>query len=120
MIKVNYISEISLPSHSGYTQHVLKICDAFSESYKTNLFLVKNNTRYKILQKNYLLKNKFNIVPFKRKKYNINFFLTATILVNENKTFNDNIYEFETKGIPFLASLGRGILKEFQEKKKGL
>jgi hypothetical protein len=68
MIKVNYISEISLPSHSGYTQHVLKICDAFSESYKTNLFLFKNNTRYKILQKNYLLKNKFNLVPFKKKK----------------------------------------------------
>jgi glycosyltransferase involved in cell wall biosynthesis len=75
MIKVNYISEISLPSHSGYTQHVLKICDAFSESYKTNLFLFKNNTRYKILQKNYLLKNKFNLVPFKKKNYNINFFL---------------------------------------------
>ena len=53
-------------------------------------------------------------------RHNIDFFLTATILVNENKIFNDNIYEFETKGIPFLASLGRGILKEFQEKKKGL
>jgi hypothetical protein len=54
------------------------------------------------------------------RRNDIEFFLTATILVNENKIFNDNIYEFETKGIPFLASLGRGILKEFQEKKKGL
>jgi len=75
MIKVNYISEISLPSHSGYTQHVLKICDAFSESYKTNLFLFKNNIKYKILQKKYLLKNEFNILPFEKKNYNINFFL---------------------------------------------
>ena len=54
------------------------------------------------------------------RRNDIEFFLTSTILVNENKIFNDNIYEFENKGIPFLASLGRLILKEFQEKKKGL
>ena len=34
-------------------------------------------------------------------------FLTATVLVNENQIFNDNNYEFEELGIPFLASLGR-------------
>jgi len=42
-------------------------------------------------------------------RYNIAFFLTATILVNENKTFNDGIYEYDEVGIPFLASLGRKI-----------
>ena len=75
MIKINYISEISLPSNSGYAQHVLKICDAFSENYKTNLFLFKSNIKYKILQKNYLLKNEFKILSFKKKNYNKNFFL---------------------------------------------
>ena len=34
------------------------------------------------------------------------FFLTATLLVNENQIFNDDTYEFETKGIPFLGALG--------------
>ena len=39
----------------------------------------------------------------------ISFFLTATILVNENGTFNDNNYEYESLGIPFLAELGRRV-----------
>jgi len=39
----------------------------------------------------------------------IEFLLAATVLVNENQTFNDNIYEFETKGIPFLAEIGRQL-----------
>ena len=74
MIKVNYISELSLPSNSGYAQHVLKICDAFSKTYKTNLYSFKNKNEYKILQRNYLLKNKFNILPFQKKKFKVNFF----------------------------------------------
>lgn len=42
-------------------------------------------------------------------KNNVDFLLTATILVNKNGIFNDNNYEFEEVGIPFLASLGRGL-----------
>ncbi len=42
-------------------------------------------------------------------KYNLAFFLTATIHVNENQIFNDGVYEYEDLGIPFLASLGRKI-----------
>lgn len=42
-------------------------------------------------------------------KNKIEFLLAATLLVNENQTFNDNVYEFEEKGIPFLAELGRQI-----------
>ena len=37
----------------------------------------------------------------------IEFLLSATLLVNKNQIFNDNTYEFETVGIPFLAQLGR-------------
>lgn len=39
----------------------------------------------------------------------VHFLLSATILVNENEVFNDDTYEFETIGIPFLAQLGREI-----------
>lgn len=42
-------------------------------------------------------------------KNNLEFLLTATILVNKNGIFNDNMYEYDTIGIPFLAALGRGI-----------
>ena len=42
-------------------------------------------------------------------KNNIRFFLSATILVNKNEIFNDDIYEYDTIGIPFLAELGRAF-----------
>ena len=40
----------------------------------------------------------------------IEFLLTATIHVNENQIFNDNIYEYDSIGFPFMAGLGRAIL----------
>lgn len=40
---------------------------------------------------------------------NIAFLLSATLLVNKNGIFNDNNYEYESLGIPFLAALGREI-----------
>jgi hypothetical protein len=35
--------------------------------------------------------------------------VTATILVNSNGIFNDNNYEYDEVGIPFLAQLGREL-----------
>lgn len=40
---------------------------------------------------------------------NVDFLLTATILVNKDGIFNDNVYEYDEIGIPFLAALGREI-----------
>lgn len=37
----------------------------------------------------------------------VEFLLTATIMVNANGIFNDDHYEYDTIGIPFLAQLGR-------------
>lgn len=51
-------------------------------------------------------------------KNNVDFLLTATILVNKNGIFNDNVYEYDTIGIPFLASLGREIHALEIERKK--
>ncbi len=42
-------------------------------------------------------------------KNKVEFMLTATILVNKDGFFNDNIYEYDDIGIPFLAELGREI-----------
>lgn len=54
-------------------------------------------------------------------RYKIAFFLTATIKVNENETFNDGVYEYEELGIPFLASLGRKIYEyELKREKRKL
>ncbi len=41
----------------------------------------------------------------------VEFLLSATILTNSNKIFNDNRYEIDALGIPFLAALGREIYR---------
>lgn len=43
------------------------------------------------------------------KNNGVEFMVTATLLVNKNKIFNDGIYEYEEIGIPFLAELGRQL-----------
>jgi hypothetical protein len=48
----------------------------------------------------------------------VDFILTATILVNSNGIFNDNTYEYDEIGIPFLAQLGREIYEIELERKK--
>ena len=39
----------------------------------------------------------------------IEFFLTATIYTNKNKTINDNVYEYDETAIPFLAKLSQSL-----------
>ncbi|MGK0184764.1 MAG: hypothetical protein ACI9R3_000538 [Verrucomicrobiales bacterium] len=39
----------------------------------------------------------------------IEFFLSATLLVNANGTFNDDVYEYDTIGVPFMRDLGRAV-----------
>lgn len=52
-------------------------------------------------------------------KNHIEFIMTATILVNKDNIFNDDAYEYDDIGIPFLAELGREIYKnELNRKSK--
>ncbi|MBD3223887.1 MAG: hypothetical protein GF313_04110 [Caldithrix sp.] len=60
----------------------------------------------------YLIDNAY-IVDFKNK---IEFLLTAVIHVNANRIFNDNQYEYDSVGFPFLASLGR-IIYEYEKER---
>jgi len=46
------------------------------------------------------------IVDFRNK---IEFILSATIYTNENQTFNDDHYEYEKVGLPFMKNLGQAI-----------
>ncbi len=49
---------------------------------------------------------------------NIDFLLTATILVNKDGIFNDDAYEYDEIGIPFLAQLGREIYNQEVNRKQ--
>ncbi|MEP4884466.1 serine hydrolase [Maribacter dokdonensis] len=51
-------------------------------------------------------------------KNNIDFLLTATILDNKDGIFNDDVYEYDEIGIPFLAQLGREIYQQELQRKK--
>ena len=48
----------------------------------------------------------------------VEFLLTATILVNENGIFNDDLYEYDEVGIPFLAALGRQVYEYEKEQRQ--
>jgi hypothetical protein len=50
------------------------------------------------------------------KKYTISFLITATIHVNRNGIFNDDVYEYDSIGFPFLAELGRQLHSYYIEK----
>lgn len=52
------------------------------------------------------------------KANNVEFMVTATLLVNKNGIFNDNQYEFDEVGIPFLAELGRQLYSFELNRKK--
>lgn len=56
------------------------------------------------------------IVDFENK---IEFFLSAIIHVNENGIYNDDQYEYDQIGVPFMAELGRKIYEhELKRKRK--
>ena len=50
-------------------------------------------------------------------KNQIEFMISATILVNKDQVFNDNIYDYDEVGLPFLGELGRQLYnKNFKKK----
>src|SRR6056300_1660186 len=51
-------------------------------------------------------------------KNNVEFILIATILVNKNQIFNDNNYEYDEIGIPFLSALGKEIYRYERKRKR--
>ena len=46
----------------------------------------------------------------------VEFFLAATIHVNEDGVFNDDNYEYESVGLPFLSKLGT-VVYEYEKKR---
>lgn len=55
------------------------------------------------------------IVDFER---NIEFFLSATIYCNSDEILNDDVYDYEKIGFPFLKNLGRAIYQYEWKRKK--
>ncbi len=62
----------------------------------------------------YMLENAY-VVDFKK---NIEFFVSAVILANEDGIFNDEKYDYETVSFPFLGNLGQLLYKYESERKR--
>ena len=62
----------------------------------------------------YMIDNAY-IVDFDNK---IEFLLTAVLQVNENEIYNDDTYEYDEVGFPFLAELGRAIYEVERKRKR--
>lgn len=98
----------TLPPKLGYDP------DEFYDSY-VKFFIFGDNTdpmpnHIKIYNKvGYAYGTLTDCAYIKDTKNNIDFMVTATILVNSNGIFNDNNYEYDEVGIPFLAQLGREL-----------
>lgn len=54
----------------------------------------------------------------KDEENDVDFMVTATILVNKDGIFNDDVYEYDEIGIPFLAQLGRELHQLELKRKK--
>lgn len=50
--------------------------------------------------------------------HQVEFILAATILCNSDGVFNDDRYDYETVGIPFLARLGRAVLEHERRRER--
>lgn len=61
----------------------------------------------------YLIDNAF----IQAKENKIEFFLSAVIHVNEDQIYNDDKYEYDEIGLPFLANLGK-IIYEYEKGRK--
>ena len=106
----------TLPKHTGYDH------EEYYDSYG-KFFLYGDSTEpipehIEIFNKvGYAYGTLTDCAYIKDTKNKVEFMLTATILVNKDGVFNDDHYEYDEVGIPFLAELGRELYKIELERK---
>ncbi|MGB3849144.1 MAG: serine hydrolase [Tunicatimonas sp.] len=108
-----YMSQ--LPRETAYPNYASDTTEDYYDSY-SKFFLFGDskdeiNDNVRIFNKigqayGYLTDNAY-VVDFDN---NVEFMLTAVIHVNKNQIYNDNEYEYDEVGLPFLAKLGQAVL----------
>lgn len=108
------------PKQSNYPAYdSLEFYDSFSKFYKFGTRKAAIPSNFKIYNKTgqaygHLLDGSY----FVDEKEGVEFFVTAVIYVNKNKTLNDNQYEYDEIGFPFFEELGSYLYElELQRKK---
>ena len=116
-----YLSQ--LPRETTYPDYASDTTEDYYDSY-SKFFLfgdnkdkLNNNIRIfnKIGQAYGYLTDDAYVVDFEN---NVEFMLTAVIQVNENQIYNDNQYEYDEIGLPFLAKLGQAVMAYEQQRER--
>ena len=109
-LKINYISELNIPSKSAYSIHVMKMCEAFSKlGFETNLFTINSKNLSKTF-KDYNVKYKFNIISIFNKFKKLNFLLRIIYSIKIFSKNFDNESIFISRSVIF--ALYASILKK--------
>lgn len=116
-----YMSQ--LPRETAYPDYASDTTEDYYDSY-SKFFLfgdnknkIPNNIRVfnKIGMAYGYLTDDAYVVDFEN---NAEFMLTAVIHVNDNQIYNDNEYEYDKIGLPFLSKLGQAVLTYEQQRKR--
>ena len=126
--KIFYISDFSLPNMSAYALHVLKMCDAFSETGHTVKLLIPYIRKEYLLERikeDYLLKSFFEIKGFFKSKIKRNFLTLLLFSYKLIKFFKENQNSnliISRSVIPalLLSTFGEKILLEIHTEPRGL
>ncbi len=111
-----WMSRTSIEDNDTIKRNDYKYWDSYSKFFIYGDKKGEMNDEIRISNKVGMAYGTLTDVAYIKDKINdVEFMLTATILVNDNEIFNDDIYEYESEGIPFLSALGREILK-FEKK----
>ncbi len=98
------------PRNAGYPDPINKIPDSYSKNFLYDYHTGRTLPNIKIFNKigiayGFMIDNSF-IIDFESK---VEFFLSCVINVNGNQIYNDDIYDYETVGYPFLLRLSEVI-----------
>ena len=109
-----YPKELNMPKYSDTLKYPDNLYKYIALGDETNLSNTHLRTFSKLgLSYGFVTETAY-VVDFKE---NIDFFLSISMYVNENKTVNDNHYEYETVARPFCAKLGE-LLIEYEKSKR--
>ena len=108
-----YPKELNIPKYSDTLKYPDNLYKYIALGNETNLSNIHLRTFSKLgLSYGFVTETAY-VVDFTE---NIDFFLSISMYVNENKTVNDNQYEYETVARPFCAKIGE-LLIEYEKSK---
>ena len=90
-MNIVYIADFSLPNMSAYAVHVLKMCDALTEKKNNVELLIPHKDEsftFNIIKKKFLLKKKYLIKSFFKRKRSISFLNNLIFILVIIRNFN--------------------------------